>query len=43
MGGELMFLMIVALLLFGPDDLLKIARSMGRMVYEFRQAMGKGK
>lgn len=38
MSGELLFLMIVGLILFGPEELPKIARSVGRLIYEFKKA-----
>lgn len=38
MGGELLFLMIVGLILFGPEELPKIARTVGKIIYDFKQA-----
>ncbi len=37
-SGEIIFLMLLALLLFGPRRLPEIARQMGRFMAEFRKA-----
>lgn len=37
-SGEIIFLMLLALLLFGPRRLPEIARQMGRFMSEFRKA-----
>ena len=37
-SGEIIFLMLLALILFGPRRLPEIARQMGRFMAEFRKA-----
>ena len=37
-GGEVLLIMVVALLLFGSKNLPKIARSLGKSMEEFRKA-----
>jgi len=36
--SEIMLLMAIALILFGPEDLPDIARAVGKIVYEIRKA-----
>lgn len=36
--GELIFLMALALILFGPEDLPVVARTVGRVIFELRKA-----
>lgn len=36
--SEILLLMAIALILFGPEDLPDIARTVGRIVYEIRKA-----
>ena len=36
--GELIFLMVLALILFGPEDLPVVARTVGRVIFELRKA-----
>ncbi len=38
--GELLFLAVLALLIFGPKRLPEIGRAVGRFLREFRQATG---
>ncbi len=38
--GELIFIMLFALILFGPEDLPRVARAVGKTVYELRNATG---
>ncbi len=38
MGGEMLFLLVLGLMLFGPDELPKIARTIGRVAYEIKKA-----
>ena len=38
MGGEMLFLLFIGLILFGPEELPKIARTIGRVAYEIRKA-----
>lgn len=35
---ELFFIMVLGLILFGPEELPKIARTVGRMVFEIKKA-----
>ncbi|MDR3542039.1 MAG: twin-arginine translocase TatA/TatE family subunit [Desulfosporosinus sp.] len=35
---EIIFIMAIALILFGPEDLPDIARTMGKVVFEIRKA-----
>ncbi|MDA8441844.1 MAG: twin-arginine translocase TatA/TatE family subunit [Peptococcaceae bacterium] len=35
--GEIIFIMVVALILFGPEDLPKVARVIGKIIYEIRK------
>lgn len=35
--GEIIFIMAIALILFGPEDLPKVARVIGKLIYEFRK------
>ncbi|MFZ3102402.1 MAG: twin-arginine translocase TatA/TatE family subunit [Desulfitobacteriaceae bacterium] len=35
--GEIIFIMAIALILFGPEDLPKVARAVGKVIYEFRK------
>lgn len=37
--GEILLIMVVALIVFGPDRLPDIARTLGRTMAEFRRAM----
>ncbi len=37
--GELLLILIVVLLLFGPDRLPKLAKAIGESVREFKRAM----
>ena len=37
-SGEIIFIMLLALILFGPRKLPEIARQMGRFMAEFRRA-----
>ncbi|CAA7601745.1 Sec-independent protein translocase protein TatA/B/E [Acididesulfobacillus acetoxydans] len=39
--SEIVLLMAIALILFGPEDLPEIARTLGRVVYEIRKATGE--
>ena len=39
-SGEIIFIMLLALILFGPRRLPEIARQMGRFMAEFRRATG---
>ena len=39
--AELLFILVIALLLFGADRLPKIARSMGKAVNEFKRGMNE--
>ena len=36
--SEILFIMAIALILFGPEDLPDIARAIGRIVFEIRKA-----
>jgi len=38
MGFEILLIMVIALILFGPEDLPDIARTIGKVVYEIRKA-----
>jgi Tat protein translocase TatB subunit len=38
--GEILLVLIVALLLWGPDKIVEISRSIGKTVYAFRKAAG---
>lgn len=38
--SEILFLMAIALILFGPEDLPDIARTVGKIIYELRKATG---
>ncbi len=35
--GEIIFILAVALILFGPEDLPKVARVIGKLIYETRK------
>ncbi len=35
--GEIVFIMAIALILFGPEDLPKVARVVGKVIYEVRK------
>ena len=37
-GGEILFLFIIVLLIFGPSQLPKLAKGMGNAMREFRKA-----
>ncbi len=39
--GELLLIALIGLLLFGPEDLLKMARTAGRYVNEMQQVWGE--
>lgn len=39
--SELLILMVIALILFGPEDLPDIARAVGRIVYEVKKIAGE--
>ncbi|KLU58786.1 Sec-independent protein translocase protein TatAd [Peptococcaceae bacterium CEB3] len=39
--SEIILIMAIALILFGPEDLPEIARTLGRVVYEIRKATGE--
>ena len=39
-GGELMWIMLIALLLFGGDKLPGLAKGMGKAIREFKKAAG---
>lgn len=36
--SELVFIMVLGLILFGPDELPKIARGVGKAIYEIKKA-----
>lgn len=36
--GEILLIMTIALILFGPEDLPDIARTMGKVIFEIRKA-----
>jgi sec-independent protein translocase protein TatA len=36
-GWEILLIVIVALLVFGPGKMIQIARSLGKMVYNFKK------
>ncbi len=38
--GEILLILIVALLLWGPGKIIEISRSLGRMVHAFKKATG---
>lgn len=38
--GEIILLMAFALILFGPEELPRVARTVGKTVYELRHATG---
>ncbi len=35
---ELLFIFVLGLILFGPEELPKIARTVGKIIYEIKQA-----
>ncbi|HEV2104508.1 MAG TPA: twin-arginine translocase TatA/TatE family subunit [Candidatus Eisenbacteria bacterium] len=37
-GGEMVFLLLIVLLLFGPSQIPKMARSFGQAIREFKKA-----
>lgn len=37
--GELLLLLLIALLLFGPQRLPQVGRSLGKAIREFREAL----
>ena len=37
-GGELLLILIIVLILWGPDRLVEISRSLGKTVHAFRKA-----
>ena len=39
--SELLILMVIALILFGPEDLPDVARAVGRVVYEVKKIVGE--
>lgn len=40
--GELLLILAVALVVFGPEKLPQLARSFGESVYEFKKAAKEG-
>jgi sec-independent protein translocase protein TatA len=37
-GGEIMWIVIIALLVFGPSQIPKLAKGMGQAIKEFKRA-----
>ena len=38
--GEILLILIVALLIWGPSRIIEISRSLGKMVHAFKKAAG---
>jgi TatA/E family protein of Tat protein translocase len=38
--GEILLILIVALLLWGPGKIIEVSRSIGKMIYAFKKAAG---
>lgn len=39
--GEILIILVIALIIFGPDDLPDIARKLGKIVYQVRKSMNE--